>query len=230
MCKDHIAILDSLRQKSPRQAHEVQTKGTQSFQICDDLCWVDSQLSLSCRAGTAPQLCKPKQTEAEHLLEGPTLIYILLHRSPCARKSLWQGEEGPGKSLGSSPGHIKTTQALSAWLGGKCGWGSPAASHSGLRCGWLQAGSQPNDQHRQIFADLWSHSNTPDDPPNFSASFRSDRLWGPSFFQFCFSNSVFSLTCAPPNTCKVTQTSHSSPWRTKYLQVIAYLGERSACA
>jgi len=34
-------------------------------------------------------------------------------------------------------------------------------------------GSQPNEQHRQIFADLQSHSNAPDDPPDFSGSFRA---------------------------------------------------------
>ena len=53
-------------------------------------------------------------------LEGPTLIYTLLRPSPCVGKFSCQGEEGPGKLLGSSLGDIKTTRALSAGLGGLC--------------------------------------------------------------------------------------------------------------
>lgn len=37
MSKAHKAILDSLRQKPPRQPRGVQTKGIRSFEVCDDL-------------------------------------------------------------------------------------------------------------------------------------------------------------------------------------------------
>lgn len=93
-----------------------------------------------------------------------------------------KGKRVQANHLGLLPVTLKQTKLCQHGWEGSAFEASPAASHSSLRCGWLQAGSQPNEQHRQIFADLWSHSNTPDDPPNFSGNFRSDWLWGPLFF------------------------------------------------
>lgn len=107
MSKAHKAILDSLR-----QPHGVQTKGIQSSEACDDLCWNDSQPSPPCDSGTASQLCYPEQTAAQQMLGSPMLIYALLGHSPCVIKSLsrgrgswkiaWVFSQSPENTLGSA--------------------------------------------------------------------------------------------------------------------------------
>lgn len=97
MSKAHKAILDSLRQKPPRQPRGVQTKGIQSFEVRDDLCRDDGQPSPPRGAGAASQLCYPKQTAAGRMLEGPTLIYTLSRPPPCAGKSSCQRGRGSWK-------------------------------------------------------------------------------------------------------------------------------------
>lgn len=164
MSKAHKTILHSLRQKPPRQPRGVQTKGIQSFEVHEDLCWDDSLPSPLCGAGTASQLCYLKQTAAEQTLEGPAFIYTLLR--PSAGKPLCEGHKGPGKLLRSSPGDTKPAQAPSAGLGGPCHRG---ITHSQPRWFemrtdvWLLApGSDPSlisntDKPLQIYGPTLTH-------------------------------------------------------------------------
>lgn len=102
MSKAHQAILDSLRQETHRQARGVQTKEIERFEISVNLCWDDGQPALPQGAGTASQLCSPKQTAEKYPQTIPS-------PSPQAGKPLCQGEKHPGNWLTSSLGHTKPT-------------------------------------------------------------------------------------------------------------------------
>lgn len=170
MSKAHKAVLDSLRQ--PRGA---QTKGTQSSEVRDDLCRNDSQL---CDAGTASQLCCPEQTAAQQLLEGPMPICTLSGHSPCVRefvatgrgpwKIAWVLSQSPEKTLGSADQAGRAVLVQHHLQAARVVW----APHTHPAPGPSLA-SQPNQQHRQTFADLQLHPNTPDHPPDFRRNFRS---------------------------------------------------------
>lgn len=132
MSKAHQAILDSLRQETYSQAHGVQIEEIQSFEIHVNLCWDGGQPVLPQGAGTASQLCFPKQTAGKYPQAIPS-------PSPWAGKTLCQGEKHPGNWLTSSLGHIKPTWTLPAGLGVPC-------HHSVTR-------SQP--QWFEIWTDIW---------------------------------------------------------------------------
>lgn len=159
MSKAHKAVLDSLRQKPPRQLDGVQTKGIQSFEVHDDLCWHDRQLSLLCGSGTAPQFCYPKQTAAEQMHK-----FIPYNTPPSyVGKSSCQGAEGDGKALRSSLGDIKVTWDLLAGMGVLC--------HRGI------AGSQAQRFEMRTDVWLWAPGS---DPSLISNRDKSLQIYSPS--------------------------------------------------